>query len=216
MITDQARENMIEQQIRPWNVIDVDVLNIMKEIPREFFVPDEYKELAFADTEIPIGEGQVMMAPKIEARMLQALSINPGDRVLEVGTGSGYVTACLDWLSDEVTSIEIDESLSNQAREHLAAFGIVDARLYVDDVFDYPFGDNFDVIAVTGSLPIATDFFEKLLNDRGRLFQVVGEGASATAQLVTRVKGDIYTREELFETALPALINAPRPDSFTF
>ena len=107
MITDQdqARENMIEQQIRPWNVIDEDVLRVMSQIPRDFFVPDEYKELAFADTEIPLPEGQSMMAPKIEARMLQALSIKPGDKVLEVGTGSGYVTACLDWLGADVERI---------------------------------------------------------------------------------------------------------------
>ena len=137
MLTDQARENMIEQQIRPWNVIDEDVLNVMKQIPREFFVPPEYKELAFADTEIPLPEGQSMMAPKIEARMLQALAIKPGDKVLEVGTGSGYLTACLDWLSDEVTSVEIFESLSTQAQEHLAAFGILDAvdRQVIDQAF---------------------------------------------------------------------------------
>ena len=216
MITDQARENMIEQQIRPWNVIDEDVLRVMKQIPREFFVPDEYRELAFSDIEIPLTEGQSMMAPKIEARMLQALNIKPGDNVLEVGTGSGYITACLDWLSDEVTSIEINESLSDQAKEHLAAFGIVDARLIVDDVFDYPFNRQFDVIAVTGSLPLETDYFEKLLADGGRLFQVVGEGASASARLITRVSEGIYHREELFETALAPLVNAPEPDRFEF
>jgi protein-L-isoaspartate(D-aspartate) O-methyltransferase len=216
MITDQARENMIEQQIRPWNVIDEDVLNVMKQIPREFFVPDEYKELAFADIEIPLAEGQSMMAPKIEARMLQALAIKPGDKVLEVGTGSGYVTACLDWLSDEVTSIEIFESLSEQAREHLAAFGIVDANLLVGDVFTEHFYTDFDVIAVTGSLPVPSDKFEKMLATGGRLFQVVGQGASARAQLVTRIADDVFQREELFETALAPLVNAPEPDSFVF
>ena len=216
MITDQARENMIEQQIRPWNVIDEDVLNVMKQIPREFFVPDDYKELAFADIEVPLAEGQSMMEPKIEARMLQALAIKPGDKVLEVGTGSGYVTACLDWLSDEVTSIEIFESLSEQAREHLAAFGIVDAQLLVGDVFAQDFYSNFDVIAVTGSLPVPTDRFEKMLAEGGRLFQVVGQGASARAQLVTRIADDVFQREELFETALAPLLNAPEPDSFVF
>ena len=216
MLTDQARENMIEQQIRPWNVIDEDVLNVMKEIPREFFVPEEYKDLAFADTEIPIGEDQSMMSPKIEARMLQALAIKPGDRVLEVGTGSGYITACLDWLSDEVTSIEIFESLSRQAQEHLAAFGIQDAKLIIDDVFSHEFLSLFDVIAVTGSLPVPTERFEKLLATGGRLFQVVGQGASATAQLVTRVTEEVFHREDLFETALPPLLNAPEPKRFSF
>lgn len=207
---------MIEQQIRPWNVIDEDVLNVMKQIPREFFVPAEYSELAFADTEIPIAEGQSMMAPRIEARMLQALAIKPGDRVLEVGTGSGYVTACLDWLSDEVTSIEIFESLSSQAQEHLAAFGITDAKLLVGDAFSHEFTALFDVIAVTGSLPVRTDRFEKLLAKGGRLFQVVGQGASAKAQLVTRIGEEVFHREELFETALPPLINAPEPERFVF
>jgi protein-L-isoaspartate(D-aspartate) O-methyltransferase len=216
MLTDQARENMIEQQIRPWNVIDEDVLNVMKQIPREFFVPAEYRELAFADMEIPLPGGQSMMAPKIEARMLQALAIKPGDKVLEVGTGSGYVTACLDWLSDEVTSIEIIESLSVQAQEHLAAFGIIDARLIVGDAFTHEFTSRFDVIAVTGSLPARTDRFEKLLANGGRLFQVVGQGPSARAQLVTRVADEVFHREELFETGLPPLINAPEPARFVF
>ena len=120
MNQEQARFNMIEQQIRPWNVADDDVLNIMKQIPREHFVPDNYKSLAFADIQAPLANGQQMMEPKIEARMLQALQINPGDKVLEVGTGSGYITACLDWLSDEVTSIEIHEQLSQLARPDAA------------------------------------------------------------------------------------------------
>ena len=149
MNQEQARFNMIEQQIRPWNVADDDVLKVMKQIPREHFVPDNYKRLAFADIQVPLSDGQQMMEPKVEARLLQALLIKPGDRVLEVGTGSGYVTACLDWLSDEVTSIEIHAQLSQQAQQHLAAIGISDVTLLVGDVFDTVPNQPFDVIAAS-------------------------------------------------------------------
>ena len=216
MNQEQARFNMIEQQIRPWNVADIDVLNIMKQIPREHFVPDNYKRLAFADIQIPLSDGQQMMEPKIEARMLQALQIKPGDKVLEVGTGSGYMTACLDWLSDEVTSIEIHEQLSHQAQRHLAAIGISDVTLVVGDVFDTVPDQQFDVIAVTGGLPADSDYFEKMLAVGGRLFQIVGVGPASTAQLITRVREGAFRRENLFETDLAPLQNAPAVDAFVF
>lgn len=215
MNPDQARSNMIEQQIRPWNVVDDDVLNVMQQVPREFFVPDAYKQLAFSDTEIPLGEGQSMMAPKIEAHMMQALSIKPGDKVLEIGTGSGYVATCLSWLSGDVTSIEISESLSALAAEHINALGDSDVYLMVGDIFDTPFSSRFDVIAVTGGLPAATDRFEKMLNIGGRLFQVVGSNPGS-AQLIVRTGEESWIREELFETELTALTNAPEPDAFVF
>ncbi|MEN8213314.1 MAG: protein-L-isoaspartate O-methyltransferase [Pseudomonadota bacterium] len=216
MNQEQARFNMIEQQIRPWNVDDDDVLKIMQQIPREDFVPDNFKALAFADIKIPLADGQQMMEPKVEARLLQALRIKPGDKVLEVGTGSGYLTACLDWLSDEVTSIEIHEQLSQQARQHLEAMGISDARLLVGDAFDTAPDEKFDVIAVTGSLPAGSDHFEKLLTVGGRLFQVVGVGASSTAQLITRVREEAFRRENLFETEIAPLENAPQVEAFVF
>ncbi|HBH36610.1 MAG TPA: protein-L-isoaspartate O-methyltransferase [Gammaproteobacteria bacterium] len=216
MNQEQARFNMIEQQIRPWNVDDNDVLNIMKQIPREHFVPDNYKRLAFADIQAPLANGQQMMEPKIEARMLQALQIKPGDKVLEIGTGSGYMTACLDWLSDEVTSIEIHEQLSQQAQQHLEAIGISDVNLLVGDVFDAAPDEKFDVIAVTGSLPADSDYFEKMLAVGGRLFQIVGVGPASTAQLITRVREDAFRRENLFETEIAPLENAPAEEAFIF
>ncbi len=216
MNQEQARFNMIEQQIRPWNVADDDVLKIMQQIPREHFVPDNYKKLSFADIQVPLADGQQMMEPKVEGRLLQALQIKPGDKVLEVGTGSGYLTACLDWLSDEVTSIEIHEQLSQQAQQHLAAIGISDVTLIVGDVFDATPDEKFDVIAVTGGLPAGSDYFEKMLAVGGRLFQIVGVGPAATAQLVTRVRADAFRRENLFETEIDPLQNAPAVEAFVF
>jgi protein-L-isoaspartate(D-aspartate) O-methyltransferase len=216
MNQEQARFNMIEQQIRPWNVADDDVLKIMQQIPREHFVPDNYKKLAFADIQMPLADDQQMMEPKVEARMLQALQIKPGDKVLEVGTGSGYMTACLDWLSDEVTSIEIHEHLSQQAQQHLAAIDISDVNLLVGDVFDTALEQKFDAIAVTGGLPASSDYFEKMLAVGGRLFQIVGVGPASTAQLITRVRENAFRRENLFETEIAPLENAPAVEAFVF
>lgn len=216
MNQEQARFNMIEQQIRPWNVADDEVLQVMKEIPREHFVPQLYKSLAFADINIPLAAGQQMMEPKIEARMLQALRVACGDRVLEIGTGSGYVSACLDWLSDNVTTIEIHQALSDAARQHLADLGICDVRMIVADVFESAPEETYDVIAVTGSLPAGSDYFEKLLNVGGRLFQIVGSGPSSRAQLITRVRENAYRRENLFETRIAPLEHAPQPQAFVF
>ena len=216
MNREQARFNMIEQQIRPWNVSDDDVLKIMKQIPREHFVPENYKKLAFADIQVPLANGQQMMEPKIEARLLQALQIKPGDKVLEVGTGSGYLTACLDWLSDAVISIEIHEALSQQAQQHLSTIGISDVSLLVGDVFDTALEPNFDVIAVTGGLPASSDYFEQMLAVGGRLFEIVGVGPAATAQLITRVREDAFRRENLFETEIAPLQNAPAAEAFVF
>lgn len=217
MNTELARHNMIVQQIRPWDVADEDVLEVLEQMPREAFVPERYRHLAFADTEIPIGHGQFMMCPKLEARMLQALRIRPGDRVLEVGTGSGYVTACLSWLSGDVTSIDIHEEFTLAAAEKLGAQGIDHTTLLTGDALDSPVaGGPFDVIVVTGSLPVQTDYFEKQLAVDGRLFQVVGEGAAALAMLVTRVSEDVFTRDPLFETAVGPLLNARSASSFSF
>lgn len=212
-----ARHNMIVQQIRPWDVSSEDILEVMQQMPRELFVPERFRHLAFADTEIPLGHGQAMMAPKLEARMMQALNVNPGDKVLEVGTGSGYVTACLSWLSGDVTSIEIHEDLALAAAERLRERGISQLTLLTGDAMDNPVaGRPFDVIALTGSLPLPTDLFESQLKPGGRLFQVIGEGAVAEAQLVTRIRDGVFQRETLFETALPPLVNADKSDAFVF
>lgn len=215
MQTDKARFNMIEQQIRPWNLTDEDVLTVMQDIPRERFVPAAYRGLAFADTEIPLAQNQRMMAPKIEAHLLQALQIKPGDRVLEIGTGSGYLTACLSWLSGNVTSLEIFPDLSASAQQQLDALGI-QATLLAQDAFSFIPNEKFDVIAVTGSLPVRTDHFENMLAMQGRLFQVTGTGAAAQAERITRIGEAQFKREILFETALDPLINAPQPTAFNF
>lgn len=217
MDLEQARHNMIVQQIRPWDVMDEDVLEVMEQMPREAFVPDRFRHLAFADTEIPIGQGQSMMSPKVEARMLQALKIRPGDRVLEIGTGSAYVTACLSWLSGDVTSIDIFEEFTLAAADKLSAQGIDHVTLLTGDAMAGPVaGGPFDVIAVTGSLPLPTDHFEHQLKEGGRLFQVVGEGPAAEAELVTCIREGSYRRQPLFETRLDPLVNAPRRAAFVF
>ena len=217
MDLEHARHNMIVQQIRPWDVADEDVLEVLEQMPRETFVPARYRHLAFADTELPIGHGQKMMCPKLEARVLQALAIRPGDRVLEVGTGSGYLTACLSWLSGEVTSIDIHEDFTLAAADKLRAQGVDHVTLLTGDALAGPVaGGPFDVIVVTGSLPAPRDDFERQLAVGGRLFQVVGEGAAASAMLITRVSESAFQREVMFETALAPLVNAEREASFVF
>jgi protein-L-isoaspartate(D-aspartate) O-methyltransferase len=216
---EQARFNMIEQQIRPWEVLDQRVLRLFEEVPREAFVPEAYRNLAFADIEIPLGQGETMMSPKVEGRMLQALAVHSGDRVLEVGTGSGFVTACLARLADEVTSIEIDETLAEQARARLGEQGADNVVLRSGDALAMGEETNtYDAIAVTGSLPLEeqAEVFKRSLTLGGRLFLVLGEAPVMQAVLITRVGQDQYTLESLFETELPALRNARRPERFSF
>lgn len=214
---EQARFNMIEQQIRPWDVLDPRVLELLADTPREDFVPAEYRELAFADLGIPLGHGQVMMAPRVEARMLQALDVQSSDFVLEVGTGSGYVTACLARLGGRVLSVEIVPELKYAAQEKLAAHGIGNATLRVGDAArGWEPERRYDVIAVTGSLPVYVDAFQKSLAIGGRLFAVVGKPPVMEALLVRRTAPDGWVREALFETDLPPLVNAPRPPRFEF
>jgi len=214
---ERARHNMIEQQIRPWEVIDPRVLDTLPAVPREAFVPGGYRGLAFADIEIPIGHGEVMLAPKIEAKLLQALAIQPTDRVLEVGTGTGYLAACLARLGGHVVTIDLYGDFTEQARGRLAELGIGNVEYLTGDVFTAEIaGAPFDVIAVTGSLPLASERLEGLLNDGGRLFVVVGEPPAQEAQLVTRVREGVLRREGLFETVIPPLQNAPRPKAFVF
>jgi protein-L-isoaspartate(D-aspartate) O-methyltransferase len=214
-----ARFNMIEQQLRPWGVLDMRVLDAMSGLPREPFVPDAYRGLAYADIEIPIGEGHVMLAPKAVGRLLQALAVEPGERVLEVGTGSGYVTACLCRLEARVVSLEIDPGLAAAARERLAALDLGPAEVIVGDALagDLPNGP-FDAIVVTASVPVAEIL--RSLEDRlavgGRLFSIVGEPPVMQAQLAIRVAAGDLRRTSLFETCVPALANCPEPEGFVF
>jgi len=213
---EQARFNMIAQQIRPWDVVDDRVLKALKHIPRERFVPEDYRELAFADIEVPLAHGQCMMSPKLEARMLQALDVRPGKRVLEIGTGSGFVTACLARLGGEVTSLDIYPDFTEQAGVRLAEQGLK-ANLLTQDAFaELPEPGSWDVVAVTGSLAQLDERFKALLADNGRLFVVTGESPAMQARLITRMPSGAFQEEVLFETALCRLNNAPEPDAFVF
>lgn len=211
-----AREQMIGQQLRAWGVLDERVLGVIREIPRESFVPAGWAGVAYADAAIPVGDGKSLPAPKIHGRMLQALDPQPGESVLEIGTGTGYLTACLARLAGHVTSIEIHEDLSEMARANLERVGIRNARLIVDDAFAMEFSRRYDVIAVNGSLPLPDKRFERLLAVGGRMFVLTGSPPVMQASLVTRIGDDEWSRRHLFETSLPPLENAPRPEGFVF
>jgi protein-L-isoaspartate(D-aspartate) O-methyltransferase len=206
---------MIEQQVRPWDVLDQRVLDVMTTLPREAFVPVQYRALAFADISIPLGQDQVMMSPKLEGRLLQALDIKPDDTVLEIGTGSGYLTACLASLGQHVTSWEIFPELSAAAKARLAEQDIGNVTLEVGDATrEIADEARYDVIAVTGSVPMLQQQFHANLKPGGRLFVITGKPPIMEALLITRLDADNWARESLFETSLPPLVNATEPLRF--
>ena len=211
----QARLNMVEQQIRPWNILDQRVLDIMAEIPREQFVPSEYRNLAFTDTEIPIANGQVMLAPKMQAAILQALNIQANDKILEIGTGNGFLTACLARLGQNVTSVEINGELLETAQGNLSQQGISNVSLESGDA-SAGWDGSFDVIAITGSYPDYQDQYKQSLNMGGRLFVISGQGHTMEARLIIRTADDAWTDEVLFETEIAALENCEVKKSFEF
>lgn len=214
---ERARFNMVEQQIRPWEVLDQEVLDLLFAVRREEFVPAQYRSLAFVDTEIPLGHGEKMLAPKIEARMVQALAVKPGDRVLEIGTGSGYMTALLAKRGAHVYSVEIIPEFSAQAAAKLEAYGITNVTLEVGDAArGWDRHAPYDVIVLTGSVPVLADAFERSLNPGGRLLAVIGEAPAMEARLITCTAPDTYNSMGLFETCIPALRNAPQPERFVF
>ncbi len=214
---EQARFNMIEQQVRPWDVLDPKVLDTMNTVPREQFVPERYRSLAFADTSIPLGHDEVMMPPKLEGRLLQALAITPTDRILEIGTGSGYLTACLARLGQHVTSYDIHADFTAAAGEALRAQSIDNVSLVTADVASGIDSDErFDVIAVTGSIPVLQRQFFDNLAIGGRLFVISGELPIMEACLITRVDETNWARESLLETCMPPLQNAAQPQEFIF
>lgn len=212
-----ARDQMVGQQVRAWDVLDRRVLSILEALPRERFVPGRYHDLAFADTCIPLGHGQVMMTPKMEGRMLQALDPQAHDRALEIGSGSGFVTACLAKLAGEVLSVDIHPEFTALAGKTCKSLGIGNARLETRDgsTLDW-LAAHFDVIAVTGSLPVYDTRYAEHLSIGGRLFVIVGQSPVMEALLITRVTEEAWSRESLFETDLPPLVNAVAPRSFRF
>lgn len=215
--TENARSNMIEQQIRPCEVIDERVLQTLRNVPRENFVPEQYRNLAFADIHVPLNAHSVMMKPLQEGAMLQALDIQPGDRVLEIGTGSGFVTACLRELGGEVTSYEIDAELSARAGEALHALSMDEVMLRVGDIFEVALEPGaYDAIAVTGSIPVASEKLLGLLAKGGRMYVIEGEDPAMCAKLITRSENDEIEEQKLLETSLPALQNAPQAEKFSF
>ena len=216
MNTDFARQQMIEQQVRAWDVLDVNVLKGLREVPRELFVPEGFATLAFADSEIPIGHGQMMMTPTIEGRVLQALGLAGGENVLEIGTGSGFLTAVLAKLSAHVTSIDIYDDFLNAAKQRLAECEIENVDLIkMNAMKELPEG-TFDAIAVTGSVQTLDLRFVDALNPGGRLFVVVGDSPAMSATRVTRFDEDNWQSDTLFETDLAPLINGALPPQFSF
>ena len=216
MNTDAARAQMVKQQVRAWEVLDPAVLTVLEETPRERFVPEPYRGLAYADTNIPLAHDQVMLTPQVAGRLLQALEISPHDRALVVGIGSGFLTACVAGLAYHVTGIDIHEDLVEDAREKLAALEFSNCDLVVQDVFEMSADQEFDVIALTGSLPEYDPRLESWLKLGGRLFIIVGRAPLMTAMRIRRAGIDEWTRESMFETVVPPLTNAPESERFTF
>ena len=216
MNTEFARLQMVNQQVRGWNVYDEDVLAMLRHLPRERFVPQGYESLAFADMEIAIGHGERMMTPTIEGRLLQALSLDGDEKVLEIGTGSGFMTACLASLAAEVTSIDIHTDFLRDAGDRLAAFELSNVELIeMDAMRDLPEG-GFDAIAVTGSIQSFDPRFVEALNPYGRLFVVVGDAPVMEAKLVERTEGKDWHTISLFETTLAPLVHGALPPQFSF
>jgi len=209
-----ARQQMLSQQIRTWDVLDERVLEILRATHRELFVPDAERELAFADTEIPLPHGQCMMQPKVEARLLQELAIESTDTVLEIGTGSGYLTACLAQLAEHVISLEIFADLSDEAGQRLKRTGVSNIELRDEDAMAARIEARFDVIAVTASLPSLPGRFIELLKPGGRLFSVVGRLPVMEAILVRSHTDGSTTAKSLFETVLTPMLNADQPEPF--
>ena len=215
MDRDYARRQMVRQQVRAWDVFDEETLELLNNLQRHEFVPDGFADLAYADTQIPLPEGQVMMTPTVEGKLLQAVDPQPDDRVLDVGAGSGFLAACLASLADSVLSVDIHAELVKLARRNLDKAGIDNVEVVEMDITsELPDGD-FDVIAVSGSM---AEFDERLvdkLRSDGRLFVIVGDAPVMEAWLVTRA-GDGWSSDVLFETCIKPLVNAERKSTFSF
>jgi protein-L-isoaspartate(D-aspartate) O-methyltransferase len=216
MNIDFARQQMIDHQVRAWTVLNSAVLDVLSAVPREAFVPDPYRSLAFADMEIPLGHGEYMMTPTVEGRVLQALDLQANERVLEIGTGSGFLAACMARLSATVTSVDIHENFVRDAARKLAGAGIDNVELRAMDATRELPDDRFDAIAVTGSIEIFDPRFVDALQPGGRLFVVVGSPPVMEARLVHRTGDTEWSSETLFETRLTPLVHGTLPPRFVF
>ena len=221
MNLEQARNNMVEQQIRTWEVLDQDVLDLLYLVPREEFVPPQYKALAFSDLEIPIEDavkaGERMWQPKMEARVIQELALKKTDQVLEVGTGSGYLTALLSHRAGHVHTVEIKPKLAELGRKNLARQAVDNVTLQIGDAArGWPSQAPYDAIVLTGATPVLPHAFLEQLAPGGRLFAVVGEAPAMTARLVTCTAPGAYGSVGLFETVIALLVNAEQPSRFKF
>lgn len=217
MDMEQARYNMVEQQIRTWDVLDQDVLDLLFKVRREDFVPEAHRALAFVDMEIPLGHGQSMWTPKLEARVIQELALLPTDRVLEIGTGSGYLAALLASQALEVVSVDINPEFTAAATQKLHAHGFENITLRSGDgARDWADDASFDVIVLTGSTPLLSEAFRRRLHVGGRLFAVTGEAPAMEAQLITCIAPGAARSVTLFETCVAPLLNAPHPAAFVF
>ena len=213
---EQARYNMVEQQIRTWDVLDQRVLDLLFVVKREEFVPQQYRAIAFADLEIPLGNGQSMWTPKVEARVLQELALRDTDHVLEIGTGSGYFAALLGSEAASVHSVEIDAALAKSAAAKLARAGRTNVRVDVGDGARGFGSEAYDAIVLAGSTPVLHDAFCKQLKPGGRVFAIVGDAPAMTARLYRWTAPGACVMAPLFETVVKPLVNAPEPARFTF
>lgn len=214
---DEARHNMVEQQIRTWTVLDMRVLDAIEQLPREKFVPSQFQRMAYSDIEIPLDHNQTMMYPKLEAHAAQALALTPASKVLEIGTGSGYLTALLASLSAHVDSVDIYPDFQKSAAKKLAKNNIKNVTMIQGDA-SQGWGDNqqYDGIAITGSLPELPEQYKNALAIGGHLFAIVGEGPTMQALVIHRTHGDQWQERILFETEAAALVNAEKAPVFVF
>jgi len=219
MNVEQARRNMIEQQIRTWEVLDLDILKTLVAVRREAFVPTAYQALAFVDTEIPLPEGENMLSPKLEARLLQEAAVQPHESVLEIGAGSGYMAALLAHHAKQVITVEIVPELRALAEKNLANYGVGNVSVALGDGargWSGSGSQTFDVIMISGSLPVVPEAFLRQLSVGGRLLAVIGEAPVMSACMITRVSDDAWDTVKLFETSIKALRNAEKPSAFRF
>ncbi len=211
------RFNMVEQQIRPWEVLDQKVLSLLFEVKREDFIADKYKAMAFVDMEIPLGHGQFMLAPKLEARLIQSAQIQSTDKVLIVGTGSGYATALAAKQAHVVYSVDIIPEFHQTAQANLAKYGFHNVMLETGDASKgWSHHAPYDVIILMGSIPILHDGFQKDLNVGGRLVVIEGDDPVMTAKLITHVSNGVFNSQDLFETSILPLAHALQPERFVF